>query len=252
MRKVDWRVMNAYAKHGKTLLIMPIMRVITILTFATLLTLPLTTMSGCASSQTALANPLPVDTSEYDTLFTAAIEVLKDQGFRLDRHDHRFGVVTTYPKASPTIGEPWHRDNVTLEQAVASTVNYQRRRVSVRLIPDHSASQTDKPKQMDIAASGALVAPAGYLLDAQVLIEQVETPLRYLTGSTASGRMIRDLRAAPADLKDRKITENYWRVVARDTAMEQQLIARILRQSTQLVQDQSIGTMYVVETTYLP
>lgn len=241
--------MNAYLKHGKTL---RVLRAVTILTFATVLTLPLTAMSGCASSQIALANPLPVDAREYDTIFTAAMEVLQDQGFRLDRHDHRFGVVTTYPRVSPTIGEPWHRDNVTFGQAVASTANYQRRRVSVRLIPDTSASQTDKPQQMDIAASGALQTPTGYLLDAQVLIEQVETPLRYLSGSTASGKMIRQLRAAPADLKDRNITQNYWRVIARDTAMEQQLIARILRQSTQLARTQSINTSDTHEIVNLP
>lgn len=224
-----------------------ILRVVTILTITTILTPVLSSLAGCASSPAVMSNPLPVDTSEYDTLFEASMQVLQDKGFVLDRHDYRFGVVTTLARVSPTIAEPWHRDNTTMEQAVTSTTNYQRRRVSIRLIPDTGqfklegdASEKAAPQPLDIASNSLAPSPAGYLLDAQVLIEQVETPRRYLTGSTSQGRMFRDLRAAPANLKDRQISENYWRVISRDSAMEQQLIAQIIRQSTQLARTQAV------------
>lgn len=229
-------------KHGKTL---TILRVVTIATVAMILTLSMTTIVGCASSQTALKNPLPVDTSEYDLIFQAAMDVLQNQGYRLDRHDYRFGVVTTYPKVSPTLGEPWYSDNTTAQQAVASTVNYQRRRVNIRLVPDPEATAAAAKQltaEQAIASSSANPLPGGYLLDAQVLIEQVETPLRYLTGSTASGRIARDLRDAPADLKERNIKENYWRVIGRDTGLEQKLMADILRKTTTLAQKQPVAT----------
>jgi hypothetical protein len=81
-----------------------------------------------------------------------------------------------------------------------------------------------------------------YLLNAQVLIEQVETPRRYLTGSTAPGRMYHDLRAAPAELADRHISENYWRVTGRDSELERRLLAAILHKSDQLARESTAPT----------
>lgn len=235
--------MNAKYKHAKSL---TIMHAVTVVTIATIMTLSLASFTGCAASSTSSRitqepNPIPIATAEYDLIFQASLDTLQDSGFRLNRQDYRFGVVSTYPKASPTLFEPWHTDNTTAYQAISSTTNYQRRRVSIRLIPNQTkpiSTQTDHAAAVqDIASNSAIAPPAGYLLDAQVLIEQVETPLRYLSGSTSQGRMFRDLRSAPADLSDRQIKDNYWRVIGRDTGLEHHLLAQILRKKNQLAQN---------------
>ena len=237
--------MNAKYKPAKTL---SIMHAVTVVTIATVMTLSLASFTGCSASSsgsiTKEYNPIPVATAEYDLIFQASLDTLQDSGFRLNRQDYRFGVVSTYPKVSPTLFEPWHGDNTTAYQAVSSTTNYQRRRVNIRLLPNNTLSASNdassNPPVQDIASNSAIAPPAGYLLDAQVLIEQVETPLRFLSGSTAQGKLFRQLRAAPADLADRQINENYWRVIGRDTSLEQHLLAQILRKSSELAQKQAL------------
>ncbi len=211
--------------------------------------LALLSMTACAGRSNTIANPVEIDVTEYDRIFQASADVLKDSGFRIDRQDYRFGVLTSHPRTSPTAMEPWHRDNVTLGQALESTVNFQRRRIHIRLIPttaapanaesDTPAAVTatlpqDQPAQADAATR---VVHDSYMLEAQVVIEQVEAPRRYLTGSTAPGRMYRNLSAAPDELAQRQISENYWRPVGRDTHLEQRLVADILRRSITLARN---------------
>src|SRR5688572_16983036 len=52
-------------------------------------------------------NPVEVDAAEYDRVFEASVDVLRDAGFRVNRRDYRFGDVVTYPDTSPTVFEPW-------------------------------------------------------------------------------------------------------------------------------------------------
>ena len=76
---------------------------------------------GCQRSYAVHDNPLPIDAEEYDRIFDAAIVVLKDKGFAIDRRDHRFGRITTQPLGSPTFAEPWHTTNTTSHQMTRST-----------------------------------------------------------------------------------------------------------------------------------
>lgn len=223
--------MTQHPKSGQFLLSVTNWTILAIALPVLLLTL------GCSSAPSPIANPIEIDTTEYDRIFQASAQVLRDNGFRVDRHDYRFGVMNTYPKASPTLVEPWHSDNITLGQAAQSTTNFQRRRIEIRLTPvEPTVTQTDDTPAADEAAttSNSTTPDASYMLQATVTIEQVEAPRRFLTGSTAPGRMFRNYRAMPAELTQLDIQSNYWRPVGRDTALEQQLVADILRQSVQI------------------
>ena len=92
-------------------------------------------LAGCTTAIHAVNNPLEIAPSEYDRLLEAAVDELRDRGFVVDRHDYRFGTVSTRPVGSPTILEPWRADNSIYDQAVASTVNYQRRQITITLEP---------------------------------------------------------------------------------------------------------------------
>ena len=174
-------------------------------------------LAGCATPIQAVNNPLEVAPSEYDRLFEAIVHELRDRGFVVDRRDYRFGTVSTRPVGSPTILEPWRADNTTDNQAFASTVNYQRRQITVTLEPVEPAPGTDQPHR--------------YLLRAEVIVERVVVPTTYATGSTTGRRVIGKLTRVPTEWQQRGITGHYWRPIGRDPYLEQQLIDAIVRRS---------------------
>ncbi|MCG8510191.1 MAG: hypothetical protein MI741_13265, partial [Rhodospirillales bacterium] len=61
--------------------------------------------TGCAARHAELAvnNPRPVAAGNYETVYHAAIDVLRERGFDINRKDHRFGVITTHPRGAPTL-----------------------------------------------------------------------------------------------------------------------------------------------------
>ena len=84
----------------------------------------------------AVANPFEVDTREYQRLFDAALVVMDNNSYQIDRNNYRFGVITTKPQASPTILEPWYADvNATWRQVDSSTLDQIQRIVTIRIAP---------------------------------------------------------------------------------------------------------------------
>ncbi len=178
-------------------------------------------LAGCTTVIHAVNNPLEIAPGEYDRLFEAAVGELRARGFVVDRHDYRFGTVSTRPVGSPTILEPWRAGNSVYDQAVASTVNYQRRQITITLEPVENGQDMEPPDR--------------YLLRAEVIIERVVLPTTYITGSTTSRRVIGKLSRVPAEWRQRGITGHYWRPIGRDPYLEQQLIEAIVRRSLTIV-----------------
>lgn len=194
-------------------------------------------LTGCgSSSQVLIENPQPIHTSEYDPIFQAAIAELKDRGYRIDQQNYRFGIITTQVQTSPTALEPWHASHYTPGQALGSTVNYQRRQISVQLKPVAITPDATQPEQPEQSAKSG--KSGSYLLEVNVNIQQVETPLRHLTGSTSPGRIFRDDRLPTAAQARQGVRENYWRNVGRDESLENQLVADILRRSIDIARAQ--------------
>jgi hypothetical protein len=153
-------------------------------------------------------NPYPLTAGEYDDLFEAAATALIDEGFTIDRRDYRFGQILSDPLVAATMFEPWYGGKATPGQAVASTLNYQRRVARITLAP--TAEDAD-----------------AYTLSVVVNIEQIELPARRLSGSTRGGRIFDELQSTPAELEARGIRGNYWSVIGRDEKMEQRLLRAI-------------------------
>jgi len=61
---------------------------------------------GCASTKNQIAD-LRLDSDQYEAVFDATLAALRESGFRLDRVDRRFGVITTKPLEAGSILEPW-------------------------------------------------------------------------------------------------------------------------------------------------
>ncbi len=185
---------------------------------------------GCAGGQADEPGPLEIRADAYGRTYEAARRVLRDHGFELDRQDYRFGRITTRPLGSPTIVEIWHGSNSTAAQAAASTINDQRRLVTVMLDP--------APKPSDLSAETVeqftQTEPAAYLLRVEVTIERHQHPQQRLSGSTKPNRLINRLSTVPTELKRRGIEGEYWLPISRDPYLEHRLLTAIVRRSQEL------------------
>ena len=90
--------------------------------------------AACAS------DPVPavvdLDRSEYDRAFDAALEVARRDGLEPVVVDRALGVIETDSRAAGSLLEPWRTDNAGLQDAVAHTVNYERRRARFEFVPE--------------------------------------------------------------------------------------------------------------------
>jgi len=198
-------------------------------------------LSGCTGPATRAVETEPTQTrfpaDRYPAYYDAAIETLRDHGFRIARKDYRFGTVTTYPKESPTVAEFWIDDATSLAQSWSDTLNSQQRTVTVRIEP---AAQLD--------ALGAALSPGGetqagdetaageaehqaqphppYTLTVEAVVERLQRPGRYLTHS-ATGRLTARYNDTPAHLRERGIDGPYTTVLTRDPLLEARLIEAI-------------------------
>lgn len=193
---------------------------------------------GCQSAPQAesienLSEQVPVEqmdhfafaSEKYSTVFEAAVQALRDQGFRIARRDYRFGAITTYPKEAATAAEFWIDDASTLDQRLSDTLNAQQRLIKIQisdfnldaaLSGTSSGGSVDRPTQT-------------YYLMVEVLVQRLQRPERHLTHS-ASPRISRTYTDTPMHLKDRGIDGPYAQDLDRDTSLEQRLL-KVIRSS---------------------
>lgn len=170
---------------------------------------------GCQRAYTVHDNPLAIDAEEYDRVYDAALTVLKDKGFALDRQDHRFGQITTHALGSPTFVELWRTTNTTMHQMAQSTLNDEQRFANVFLERLHGAVGRDR-----------------YQLRVEVLVQRRQSPTRQMTGSTASRLLLHQLDDVPYELQQRGVNRSlYWQPIGRDPYLEQRLLADIINTS---------------------
>lgn len=190
-------------------------------------------LGACATAPTARPGDsaeLEISANEYGRFFQAAVLTLREAGFQIDRHDYRFGRISTQPLPQATALEPWRSSGTRAEDALGSTMNFRRLVVTVALEPlgqgkaDASAGGTGP-------SGAATLPPPSYTLRVQVDIEQLQRPDSYVTGSS---RVISRYGRAPAELAERGVPTAYWEPIGHDEKMAQELLQEILRRSTQL------------------
>ena len=178
--------------------------------------------AGCrAVDAREAAAPAEVAPQRYDQAFAQTLATLRDLGFVVDRQDHRFGQITTQPKLSPTVFEPWKPDHTYLDQAGRATLGSLRRSARVSFAPSAESNTTARP---DTASDPAA---RSYRLEVEVLVERLQVPTRRLSGTTR-GSVFQDLSEIPAELQQRGITGRYWQPVGRDPHLEARLRRQIL------------------------
>jgi hypothetical protein len=181
--------------------------------FAALLMLA-AALIGCQATPQSASAPVQIAGEEYPRMYQAAIDVLRDNGYTIDRDDYRFGTVATDAEQTSTLFEPWRRNGATFVQAANATTNRQRRVVRVQMEPIEHTDQ--------------------FNLYVEAVVEQLQLPTRYLTGSTRGPAIFGHLRSVPEEHARRGITEGYWQTVERDPLLEQRLLDEIVRQSVRI------------------
>jgi hypothetical protein len=206
-------------------------------------------ITGCQSPPSTASNPFEIDAREYSRMFDAAVIVLRDHGFRVDRQDHRFGIITTAARDVPTPVEPWQPNQGEPTRAIEHLLNHQRHTVTIRLtpgVPDRAAdavpdaaASTDVATTMSppqdgggvaaaVASDGA--AGASYGMAVRVDLWRAQRPVAQLSGSTAGYAVLSALRELP-DTEFSREPAMQWRRIGRDERLEQALLAAIVRRS---------------------
>lgn len=195
------------------------------------------TLAGChaaggrhaaaESASTLAKNPnaaytFPAD--QYESVFPATVEVLRSHGFRISRNDYRFGRITTYPKESPTFAEFWIDDATTSAQRRSDTLNANQRTVSITI------KRAQVSEELDTETGE--VAPPGYELTAEVMIQRRQEPARYLTQSV-TGVLSAEYALTPRHLSDQGIDGPFAQNLSRDHDLERRLLAAIRLEANQ-------------------
>ncbi len=187
-------------------------------TWLILTLLPTLLFAGCSRQIVQADNPTALSTDQYKLYFDATLQVLRDNGYVIDRRDYRFGQITTRPQGSPNLVEVWNPQNTTADQAIESTFASEQRLVNVSFSKD---SQTPTP-DTDTASN----IDTGYMIEVQVILERKQIPTRRMAGS-ARRNVFSNLAAPPRNLIDRGVTASYWEPVGRDEYLEARLIKQI-------------------------
>jgi hypothetical protein len=113
---------------------------------------------GCASPTASTSFEVPA--SLYAAVFDAARDVLREQGFELDRVDARSGVISTAPRASAGLATPWVQHNPTLPGAASATLHPDRRMAVVSFVPLGSEQDVADLRTFDGTLLARVEAPA--------------------------------------------------------------------------------------------
>jgi hypothetical protein len=215
-------------------------------------TMSLLTLGGGCAGKRSTTDALIVPVERYDAVFSTAQGVLTDLGFQLDQVDYRFGRITTQPLDAPSVFEPWRPTQGNLSVSGPSTWNQQRRVVTITLEsnsapaaqaapslpssptesmePTTSSSEPTSPSSPTEPPLSAMeLTPGAYRLNVVVMQERRERPTTRLTGSVASRSVFSNLRAVPAELSQRGITNDYYLPVGRDADLEARIHRQIIR-----------------------
>lgn len=159
-----------------------------------------------ASADYWLAQPAvaSVSSPDYDRLWKACAQTLRNDQFEIQEEDYREGVLTTWPMISMQFFEVWRSDAGTFGDVMLNSLQTIRRSVRFELSRNPDGTYVARPK---------------------VLIEQSSHPERRLSSvSQFTGAFI-GTAETPTRVTDEGVTvpTRYWYVLRRDKAMEKEL-----------------------------
>ena len=155
--------------------------------------------------------------------FDLARDVLRDEGFILERVDAQGGVITTRPKTTAGLATPWHSDQSTLSQEIDDLASRQQRTVritfaapGVTMFDDLRAATTGSTAPGSTGSTGSAAVADGaagsgeMTMTVRVILERMSRPGWRV--NTTSVRL--STYSIDTDLRDRGVGGQY--AVARE------------------------------------
>ena len=145
-----------------------------------------------------------VDDRDFDRLWTACSQAVKDRLFTLDRQDYREGLLTTYPMVSKQAFEFWRSDAVTCGDIGQSSLATTRRTVRFEFARQENGTYAVTPKVL-----------VEHFASAE---RRITTAVQYqsiLSGGQLPGTPERDVGIY--------LPQMYWYATGRDAALEKSL-----------------------------
>jgi hypothetical protein len=146
-----------------------------------------------------------VSSRDYEQLWKACGQALRNDQFEIQQEDYREGILTTWPMVSMQFFEFWRSDAGTFGDVMLDSLQTTRRSVRFELARNADGSYIARPK---------------------VLIEQSSHPERRLSSvSQFTGAFIVPAET-PTRITEEGITvpNRYWYATGRDQAMEKELV----------------------------
>jgi len=150
---------------------------------------------------------LPAD-DDYDRLWEAACDTLRDYRFRLDRQDRANGVITTQPETSAQGFELWRPQPQPAYYWTEANLNTIQRRATVQILPTGKKGE--------------------YQFDVKVERWRYRLEARQIDNSAAALRLYSADAPTLAGQSEKPSETGYWILLGRDEPMEQALLRKIL------------------------
>ena len=173
--------------------------------------------AGCGNHYKPVADEpeLTEEQANFEAIWRATQNVLKDYYFKIDHRDRRAGLVSTYPMTGQYLAEIWRKDSVTFDDLAESILQTIRRQAKVRIIGD-------------------LQAPLGYSAAVEVERWRSNRPHKQLT-STSQGfsqfSSVGKLAIKDSDVK----LGSYDVPLGRDEALENRIASAIEAETSRLL-----------------
>ena len=195
--------------------------------------------AGCAPEQ--VPSVVELTRAEYDRAFDAALEVARRDGLEPVVVDRSLGVIETDARPAGSLLEPWRGDNAGLQDGVAHTVNFERRRARFEFVPEPF---TVPVPDVSRTSAGAALPGSDRAEDRVDLLTQ-QGPVQLRTFVTIDREFVPNQQVgrwtlgetrtsvdptqarAPGDASTASPTR--WTPVGRDVQYERRLTAGILR-----------------------
>jgi hypothetical protein len=151
---------------------------------------------------------------DFNRLWEAAKETVRDYQLALDREDYRAGVITSVPEISKQVFELWRSDAGTTNEAVANTLGAIRRTIRLEVSRGDDGTFTLVPK---------------VLVERQSIFERRVTDVSQYRFAFAGPARAQPARTAvtldPETYQD--VPVKYWYPIGRDFEMEKKVAARV-------------------------
>ncbi|HEX4054651.1 MAG TPA: hypothetical protein VHX86_10340 [Tepidisphaeraceae bacterium] len=145
-----------------------------------------------------------VSSRDYQKLWNACAQTLRNDQFDIDEEDYREGVLTTWPMISKQAFEFWRSDAGDIYEVIEDTLQTIRRSVRFELSRGPDGTYVARPK---------------------VLIEQSSHPERRISTVSQAPQAFTPLGETPTRATEQgaSIPNRYWYALGRDEAMEREL-----------------------------